>query len=119
MPTSTAAYPVAFDLTNDTDGPCSFQSSTGRGFAKLLLAGDVTSLGLIAGGDYQYRLSWMGKDYSVRLRSWRDVRITLSELITLAEPLKNGEQSQCQLEASLRDNGIIVAIEESPGQMTW
>jgi len=119
MPTSTAAYPVVFDLTNDTDGLCTFQSTTGRGFARLLLAGDVTSLGLVAGGDYHYRLSWLGKDYSVRLRCWRDVKITLSELISLAGPGKNGERSRCQLEASLRDNGITVVIEESPSQMTW
>ena len=66
MPTSTAAYPVAFDLTNDTDDPCSLQSSTGRGIAKFLLAGDVTSLGLIAGADYHYRLCWQEKEYSVR-----------------------------------------------------
>ena len=66
MPTSTTAYPVTFDLRNDTDGPCSLQSSMGRGFAKFLLVGDVTSLGLMAGTDYQYRLSWQGKDYSVK-----------------------------------------------------
>lgn len=66
MPTSTAAYSVTFDLTNDTDDPCSLQSSTGPGFAKFLLAGDVTSLGLMAGADYHYRLSCQGKDYSVR-----------------------------------------------------
>ena len=66
MPTSTTAYPVTFDLRNDTDGPCSLQSSMGRGFAKFLLVGDVTSLGLMAGTDYHYRLSWQGKDYSVR-----------------------------------------------------
>jgi len=66
MPTSTTTYPVALDLTNDTDDPCSLQSSTGRGFAKFLLVGDVTSLGLMAGADYHYRLSWQGKEYSVR-----------------------------------------------------
>ena len=66
MPTSTATYSVAFVLTNDTDGPCSLQSSMGRGFAKFLLAGDVTTLGLMAGTDYHYRLSCQGKDYSVR-----------------------------------------------------
>ncbi|KAF9650512.1 hypothetical protein BDM02DRAFT_3112029 [Thelephora ganbajun] len=119
MPTSTTAYPVAFDLTNDTDSPCSLQSSTGRGFAKFLLAGDVTSLGLMAGADYHYRLSWQEKEYSVRVRSWRDLKLTLSTLISLAGPRKNGEQSQFQLEASLRDKGIIVAIEESPCQIPW
>ena len=66
MPTSTATYAVAFDLANDTDGPCSLQSSAGHGFAKFLLVGDVTSLGLMAGTDYHYRLSWQGKEYSVR-----------------------------------------------------
>lgn len=54
-----------------------------------------------------------------RLRSWRDLKIALSKLISLAGPRKNGEQSSCQLEASLRDNGIIVAIEESPSQVPW
>lgn len=54
-----------------------------------------------------------------RLRGWRDLKISLSKLISLAGPRKNGEQSHCQLEASLRDNGITVAIEESPSQMPW
>ena len=72
------------------------------------------------GGNRRNRLDakLMG-DYPHRLRSWRDLKLTLSTLISLAGPWKNGEQSQCQLEASLRDKGIIVAIEESPGQMTW
>jgi len=54
-----------------------------------------------------------------RVRSWRDLKLTLSTLISMAGPDKNGEQSRCQLEVSLRDKGIIVAIEESPGQVPW
>ena len=52
-----------------------------------------------------------------RVRSWCDLKLALSTLISLAGPRKTGEQSQCQLETSLRDKGIIVAIEESPCQM--
>ena len=54
-----------------------------------------------------------------RVRNWRDMTPTLSTLIYLAEPWKKVEQCQCQLEASLREKGIIVAIEESLCPMAW
>ncbi|KAE9411030.1 hypothetical protein BT96DRAFT_912382 [Gymnopus androsaceus JB14] len=88
MPTSTQPFEILFDLTNDTAGDVVFVPYSSGNTASSILLGRGRSISLVldAGSMYHYTLKSSKQSWQISVKSWQDIRCTVSSVLLQSVP---------------------------------